>query len=75
MPDQQKQFAAFAKQYRDSSDAANDLTNPAYQPRRADATCKLFNGNLSVIDWRGNVKDFWRMSDLRDLVSRNVLGA
>jgi len=35
----------------------------------------LFNGNLSVIDWRGNVKDFWRMSDLRDLESRNVLGA
>jgi hypothetical protein len=63
--DEQKQFTTIAKKYRDSHDAANDLANPAYQSQRANAICELFNGNLSVTDWLGTVKEFWRISDGR----------
>src|SRR3984893_9311608 len=63
MNDQQKQFAAITKKYRNSYSAANDLEKPAYQPQRADAICNLFNGNLQVADWFGYVRETSRMSD------------
>ena len=65
MADEQQQFTAIAKKYRDSHHAANDLANPAYQSQRANAICELFNGNLFVADWLGTVKDFWRVADGR----------
>jgi hypothetical protein len=64
-PDQQKQFLEIVKKYRDSYNATNDLANPTYQSQRTKAICELFNGNLSVTDWFGNVKNFWHMSDGR----------
>jgi hypothetical protein len=65
LADEQKQFTAIAKKYRDSQDAANDLANPGYRSQRGSAICELFSGNLSVTDWLGTVKDFWRLSDGR----------
>jgi hypothetical protein len=65
LADEQKQFSAIAKKYRDSQDAAGDLANPSYQSQRGSAICELFSGNLSVTDWQGTVKDFWRLSDGR----------
>jgi hypothetical protein len=65
LTEQQKQFAAIIAEYRDSYNAADDLAQPAYRPQRANAICNLFNGNLSVANWRGDVKEFWHTSDGR----------
>jgi hypothetical protein len=65
LSEQQKQFAAIIAEYRDRHNAADDLAKPAYRPQRANAICNLFNGNLSVADWHGDVKEFWHTSDGR----------
>jgi hypothetical protein len=65
MNDQQKQFMASIKKYRDSYNTADDLAKPSYRPQRANDICNLFNGNLSVVDWFGYVKEFWSMPDGR----------
>jgi len=53
MPDQQKQFAGIAKKYHDSSNAVNDVANPAYRLQYASE------------NWFGTAKDVWRMPDGR----------
>jgi hypothetical protein len=63
--EQQLQFAAIMVAYRDSYNAADDLAKPAYRPQRANTICNLFNGNLSVADWHGFVKERWHTSDGR----------
>jgi hypothetical protein len=65
MTDQQKQFMANIKKYRDSYNAADELAKPTYRPQRANAICNLFKGNLSVANWFGYVKEFWSMADDR----------
>jgi hypothetical protein len=65
MNDQQKQFMANIKKYRDSYNAADDVAKPAYRPQRANVICSLFNGSLSVANWYGYVKEFWSTPDGR----------
>jgi hypothetical protein len=65
MSDQQKQFMAGIKKYRDSYNGADGSAKPAYRQQRANAICNLFNGNLSVANWLGFVKEFWSTPDGR----------
>jgi hypothetical protein len=65
MSDQHKQFATVIKKYRDSYEAADDLTSATYRSQRANAICNLFDGNLSVVDWFGYVDGISRKSDGR----------
>jgi hypothetical protein len=64
--DQQKQFAAIIKKYRDSYEATDDSAlAAAYRSQRANAICNLFDASLSAVDWFGYVERISLMADDR----------